>query len=685
MKKLGLIYFLFWTVLPVLISQNVDTTFAIPELEITALKSVKPTKVFTISKIDSNTIVGPPVFSINELLNNVAGIFSMAGNNFAQDSRLSSRGFGSRAAFGIRGIKIIVDDIPSSSPDGQAQLDDVDFAMLHHMEMVKGPSAGIFGNSSGGVLNLTSNPFLNENSFKVGTYIGSFGRKQVIAAANLANERGALTFNFNRSVLDGYRGWSEYENNIFTIRGKLNLTGQSSLTANISYLNNPIANDPGAVNEEELALGRRKPRDRNEFYRAGETVKQIKSSLIYGNYFSGPGIALKAKVFLIKRNFENFLPFEVAGAVAIDRVFGGVSFDLTKTFTLKSNTLQFLLGGELEHQRDERSQFTNIRGVSLGKSFDQDESFKNVGLYLLTNLNMKNKFNIDVNLRFDRISTSADDNFLSNGDQSASLVQNVLNPAVAMKYKISKVLSLGSVFSTGFENPTLNELSNNPNGSGGFNIGLLPMKSINYELNMQFNTRKLSGQMALFHIKTSNEIIAYELPNQTGRSYYRNAGSTSRSGIEVDLNYCIHKNLRIRSNHSFSRFIYDEYLSFNGNTMPGLPQVNSNLNLEYQFNEKITVFFDNNYVSEIKLNDANTISTPEWLVSNIRGNYHLKFYNQVFDIFIGVNNLFNASYFSNLRINAAGNRFFEAAPTRSYHFGFTYSYTKPKKKTHPKE
>lgn len=673
-----------WFGLPVLSSQIIDTFFAIPQVEITALKSLKPDRGFTISKIDSFAIAGPPVYSINELLNNVAGIFSMAGNNFSQDSRLSSRGFGSRAAFGIRGIKIIVDDIPSSSPDGQAQLDDVDFAMLHHLEMVKGPNAGIFGNSSGGVLSLTSNPILNENLFKVGTYFGSFGRKQVIAGANLANANGALTFNFNRSVLDGYRGWSEYENNIFTLRGRLSMSKTSTLTANISYLNNPIANDPGAVNETELALGRREPRDRNEFYRAGEAVKQVKSSLLYTNQ-NISGLTLKSKAFLINRNFENFLPFETAGAVTINRVFGGLSIDASKTFHWKSSALQFLVGGELENQRDIRRQFTNIRGVSLGKSFDQDESFKNLGLYLLTNLNLKNKINIDVNLRFDRIKTVAQDNFLSNGDQSATSVQHVLNPAIAIKYKLNKITSLGSVFSTGFENPTLNELSNNPNGSGGFNSSLLPMKSINYEVNMQFNTSKLSGQVALFYIITSNEIIAYELPNQTGRSYYRNAGSTSRAGIEVEVNYRISKNLRVHSNHSLSRFKYEEYLSFNGKTMPGLPQVNSNLNLNYKWNEKITLFFDNNYVSSLKLNDANTFSTPAWFVSNVRGNYHLRFYNQVFDIFVGVNNLFNAAYFSNLRINATGNRYYEAAPDRNYHFGFTYSYTNPKKKTHPKE
>lgn len=684
MKKLSMIFMLFGAINPVLISQHIDTIYSIPELEITALKSLKTDNGFSISRVDSLAMTGSSVYAINELLNNIAGIFSMAGNNFAQDSRISSRGFGSRAAFGIRGIKIIVDGIPSSSPDGQAQLDDVDFSMLHHLEMVKGPSAGIFGNSSGGVLNLTSNPILNENSFKIGTSFGSFGKKQVVGGANLSNDKAAVTLNFNRSVLDGYRSWSEYENNIFTLRGRLNLTNRSTLTANISYLFNPIANDPGAVNEQELKLGRQKPRDRNEFYRAGEAVKQIKSSLIYSTYIGGSGIAVKAKAFLIKRNFENFLPFEAGGAVTIDRVFGGVAFDLTKTFTFKSNSIQFLFGSEVETQKDIRRQFANIRGVSLSKSFDQDESFKDVAFYFLTNLNLKNKFNLDVNLRFDRISTAAKDNFLSNGDQSASLVQNVLNPAITMRYKLSKSLSLGSVFSSGFENPTLNELSNNPNGSGGFNPDLQPMKSINYEINMRFDGKKCGGQFALFHIRTSNEIIAYELPNQTGRAYYRNAGSTSRTGIELEVYYSIHKNVKIKSNHTFSRFIYDEYLTFNGNIMPGLPRVNSNINLECQISKKITLLFDNNYASSIILDDANAFSTPAWLVSNLRGNYHLKFYNQAFDIFAGVNNLFNASYFSNLRINAAGNRFFESAPTRNYHFGFSFSYVKPKKKTHPR-
>ena len=674
------LFFLFLIYCSVIHSQNEDTTYSIMPIEITALKNKKSNTAFSVSKIDSSLISKTPAFSINEHLNNVAGIFSMSAFNFSQDSRISSRGFGSRAAFGIRGIKIIVDDIPSSTPDGQAQLDDIDFSMLNNIELVRGPSAGLYGNSSGGVLSLNSTVINNEKSFNVKTVIGSYGRKQFLAGINIGNEKAGFSFNFNRSVLDGYRYWSEYENNILTLRGRINVGGKGKITANFSYLSNPVANDPGAVNEEELTLGRKLPRDRNEFYRTREIVKQLKSSLLY-DYKITEGFSLKAKTYLIKRNFENFLPFENAGAVTIDRLFTGASVDISKEIKWKNNSLNLLIGSEYENQNDDRKQYTNIRGVRLTNTFDQTEIFNDFAMYFLSSLKIKEKWNVDLNLRYDNITTEAKDKYFVDGNQSASTSQSVVNPAFAVNYRIKNNISIGSVFSTGFENPTLNELSNNPNGVGGFNADLKPMKSENYELNVKLNASKLYVQLAMFRINTTNEIIAFELPNQNGRSYYRNAGSTSRTGIEVELKYDVSKYLKVRTNHTISKFVYDDYLSFNGNDMPGLPQLNSNLNIEYRLKDKVTIFFDNNYISSVMLNDANTFSVPSWVVSNFRANYNLKFYNQAFDIFGGINNLFDQQYFSNLRINAAGNRFYEAAPERNYFFGLSFKFTQRKNKS----
>jgi iron complex outermembrane receptor protein len=611
---------------------------------------------------------GQAQFSVNESIDAVPGLFALNPNNFAQDLRVSIRGFGARAAFGIRGVKVLVDGIPESTPDGQAQVDNLDLGILQNIEVIRGPSSGLYGNASGGVLNFTTqNP--GKPFSEVRLALGSYGMQQYqIKTGRQVGKFGYILHGIH-SKTDGYRDNSGMKNTIFN--GKFNylFTPQAKLQLLVNYADSPQADDPGGINLEQAQNDRKSARDRNLLYQGGEAIKQARIGLVYDHQLNDRQ-SFQLKSWYSSRDFANKLPFEGGGLVEFKRNFVGFAGQYQFNHQLGGLPYRLQLGIDLQNQEDDRNRFDNLEGTKGDKTLDQKEAFLNFAPFLIQELDLSSKFKARLALRYDIIRLKASDNFLSNGDQSGSTTLKSFNPSFGLLYAASEAANIYANISTSFETPTLGELSNNPSGTGGFNPDLKPQEATNYELGIKgIVNKKLRYEIALFNIDVTNEFIPFELEDFPGRTFYQNAGSTNRTGTEVSLTYHIARGLNAFLNYTYSDFKYDSFRTFDGNQLPGIPKHSTFFALNYGLSKGLFASLQVKNVGELFAKDDNSVNVDPYTLVNLKLAYRKDFPTWHFEPFFGINNLFGTEYFDNIRINAFGSRFYEPAPTANFYGG----------------
>ena len=266
-----------------------------------------------------------PQINISEFLESVPGLFILNINNYAQDARISIRGFGSRANFGVRGIKIYVDGIPETSADGQSQTDNINLEIIEKVEVFRGNNSSLFGSSSGGAISITTFEDFKKDFINVGYSLGSFNTSKKQATIGLVNKNEKMIFFISNTKSSGYRSHSGYEN--FNMNFKyikpLNANNKLQLIAN--FLNSPSANDPGGLNLDEVKNNRSEGRSRNIQYDAGEKVKQYKVGLNLTSIIRK--LQLSNSVYYNQRLFDGKLPFGSGGIIDLNRAFWGYKLD----------------------------------------------------------------------------------------------------------------------------------------------------------------------------------------------------------------------------------------------------------------------------------------------------------------------------------------------------------------------
>lgn len=606
---------------------------------------------------------GQSKLSMFDALGAVPGVFAMNSENFAQDLRISIRGFGARASFGIRGLKVVMDGIPESIPDGTAKVGNLDMGLMERVEVIKGPTAGLYGNASGGVISLfseTPKQFFAEAQ----STFGSFGFQRL--QFKTGQEIGKVTYFVNASRLTstGYRDHSALERNF--LNGKLiyKFSDKINLTVLMSYVDSPKAEDPGGLTLAEIDKNRQQARQTNLDYNAYETFKQAKFALIYDQKI-GEKHQISARGFYLNRDFSNQQAFEASGQIVFKRDFSGGGFNYQ--FTDKKYRLK--AGIDLENQQDNRQRYDNKKGERSTLRLDQIEEFRNIGAFILQEYTFIPKFRLSLNTRFDDIQLKVSDKFQSDGDQSATQSFQRFSPMLGFSFSPSANQSIYTNLSSSFETPSLNELSNNPQATGGFNPELSPQKSRNFEVGYKgILNKKLRVDLALFTIEVQDEIVPYQLAGQAGRTFFRNAGLSNRKGIEAGITYKIMAGLTTYLNYTYSAFAYKEYQTtagkFDGNTLPGIPKHNIYAEFRYFTKSGFFTIVQLRSISKIFADDANTVTNEGYFTANVRLGYRKSIGHFVLEPFVGVNNLSNTIYNANVQINATANRYFEPASGR---------------------
>ena len=602
--------------------------------------------------------------SLQEYLSAVPGVFSLNANNYAQDLRLSIRGFGSRAAFGIRGVKIIVDGIPETTPDGQGQVDNLPLGLLSRLEVLRGSSASLYGNAAGGVVYLNTLDSLQGESVQLRTTLGSYAYQNYQLIGNVKGEKTTAVFALNRTVTDGFRVFSGLSQRILNTKIKHQINPNSSLTFQLNYTDSPRAEDAGGLTLEESETDFRQARQRNVDFDTYEQIEQFKTGLRWQQQWNSRW-SMDSYGFYSFRDFYGKLPFENGGIVDLFRNYYGVGSRLTFQETKQKHSHQWQLGFDTSSQRDQRDRYQNLAGKQGEQEFSQLEQFGNIGIFLLDHIQWQ-KVLLSTGLRLDIQNLGAD---------TVEEIQKytVFNPSLGLSYALADQHRVYANFSTSFETPTLSELSANPNGGEGLNLDLMPSKAINYELGWKNRTSSGYLEATTFYIESSNEILPYELEAFPGRAFYRNAGATSRFGLELAGSYQWNK-WAVQASMTQAQYRLEGMDTANeveGKKIPGIPssqfflQVNFHTLSDWQWvmtGEHIGTYFANN---------SNSVEIQEFQKLRFQGQKSIETNWGSLDFFGGINNLLNITYYDNIRLNAFGGRFYEPAPGRNFYFGLS--------------
>ena len=601
--------------------------------------------------------------SFNEYLYNVPGLFALNANNYSQDLRVSIRGFGARSAFGIRGIKILVDGIPETTPDGQGQIDNLNLSIIKDIEIIRGPSSSLYGNASGGVISIKTIDDFDENFLKAGLTYGNYDMQQYQMAFGLKGKQTDYVFHANRITTDGFREQSSFENYNFNFKIHHMFSTSSELNILLNYTDSPMAEDSGGLTIDEVNEDRRQARQRNVDFKTEESIKQFK----IGTHFTHQSnkMIFSTYGFYSFRDFYGLLPFEDGGIVNLDRNYLGNGSNFTYTHKISNRTNKFQIGYDFAIQQDKRLRFINLEGVEGDKSFDQKESFMSFGFFVLDHYSFGDLL-VRFGIRYDRDHLKAKDEFITDGDDTGEILLNSFNPSIGLNYKVNNNNHLFSNFSTSFETPALSELSANPSGEGGFNEELKAQRARNFELGYKLKGKNTLSEITLFYIETDNDLVPYELENFPDRTFFRNAGSSKRRGLELFYSQDLVKNLKLKTSYTYSDFKYSAYETssgnFNGKYLPGIPKHLATLSVDYQTKAGLTLSLQSKYVGDLYTNDSNSVKDDDYNLVNLNVGFKIKTKQIVLSPFLGINNVFDTKYNDNIRINAFGLRYYEPAP-----------------------
>ena len=426
---------------------------------------------------------------------------------------------------------------------------------------------------------------------------------------------------------------------------------------------------PGGLTEAEASANPAAARDRNVSFNAGEAISQQRAGLLYRH--DRENAALMIRNYYVWRDFTNLLPFTSGGAVDLERFFYGAGVQYSGRY-LQNDSLELTAGIDADRQDDERRRFDNNSGTVGNLVFDQNEKVTSTGAYLHGRYRMSNAWSLLAGARYDRIQYAVADNFLSDGDDSGRIDFTELSSSFAVNYAFSSGVVFVS-FATSFETPTTTELAN-PDGSGGFNESLDAQGSTSYEVGFKQARGSLNYEIALFHIDLEDELVPFELAAFPGRTFFVNAGRSSRDGLEVALSWQGESGLRTDLSYTWSDFAFDEFVDdngndFAGNKIPGLPRQFAYARLSYDNDHGFYGSIEANYSGQLYANNANSVEVPSYVVANMKIAYRGQNGRWLLEPFVGINNIFDESYNSNIRSNAFGGRYFEPAPIRNYYAG----------------
>jgi len=613
-----------------------------------------------------------PGLALDQVLLAVPGVQVDNRFNPALGERVSVRGFGARAQFGVRGVRVLVDGVPATFPDGQSALNHVDPAALARVEVVRGPAAALYGNASGGVIRLESTVSEGPDALAATLSGGPDGTWRGSVTAGGARGSTWYRAGVTRLSSDGYRRHAQNES--WLARGVMGVRGRrDDLRLAWSWVDYDAQN-PGSLSDSLLRVDRRQAFARNAAQATGEEGHQRQVGFTWRREGS---LGWEAAAYGTLRDIDNPIP---AAIVVLDRRVLGFRGTIFRAWSLAAGRLRWAAGGEAESQRDDRQNYVNESGARGGRVLDQLERVSNQAAFTQLGVSWPGAAQLLAALRFDHFGFRADDRLPVTGedpDDSGTRSFDAWSPTIGGAVSLGGGAWVYANLSTAFETPTTTELTNRPDGAGGFNPGLRPQRTTSGEGGVKLRLRG-NGQLelALFHARVRDQLVPFEVESAPGRVFLRNAGLSRHRGVEASAAVEPVRGVRARAaySHLDARFVDYQVgeVEVGGNRVPGIAPHRLTASLFAGGERGAFGGVELRAVSATPVADTDSdgdFESPGYTLVDLRAGYGLRAGSLRVRPWMAITNLLGEEYNASVVVNAFGRRYYEPGPGRGVYLG----------------
>jgi len=659
----------------------------------------------SIDVVEKKDLDGQLGMTLSESLIRIPGVTAQNRNQMAQDPQISSRGFGARSAFGVRGVRVLVDGIPLTMPDGIGQPGSVDIDSLKSIEVMRGPFSSLYGSSSGGVINLRTLDPSRNNEINGGILVGSFNTRKEKLGASGSSFGVDYLINVSNFSSDGFRQNGGTDKNQATLKLSSKINEDTKITILGNWFDQR-SEDPQGLNK---ALFDAQPRS------APVASLETKARVIRNNTQIGFNLehvlndrnVINLMAYTGHRYNSQYLPTAVSQATTVSnpdgknsyyqRSFYGNDLRWTNTGKIYDQDYSLTTGVNYAYMSDARMEKNAYKGIMAPNAATKRDEI-NVGYnfdqYMQGQLNLFDKIDIHAGLRHSLVNFRIDDHFFtSDADKgTGSVSYEKTTPVIGIVWKQNPSLNFYANYGKGFETPTFIEMAYSNSTSGGkSNFSLTPSESDNYEAGVKaFINNNTKINMAVYKINTNQEIIA-----QTTGTYsvYMNAGKTSREGLEVSLDTNLKQNFNFYGSYNFIDAKFESPFQYNDNlivTPPGTVttyQVVKGMKIPGTYKNQIyaelswkypdygfKAALEARYNSSVYVNNANTASAPAYTIYNFRAGFEQNIQKWKVSEFFRVENLTDKDYIGSTRVNDGKLYFYEPGASINYLAGINASY-----------
>lgn len=609
-----------------------------------------------------------PGLALGESLFGLPGVQVDNRYNFALGERITIRGFGARTQFGVRGVRVLVDGIPATMPDGQTTLNHLDLGAISSVEVVRTPIAGLHGNAAGGVITMhTASPPAGRLISESRVVSGSHGLLRTETGIGGTSEHTGYALRVARLDYDGYRSHNSAENRYLTARTSSKF-GAASIDATAHQVRYDALN-PGALPDSLLQRDRNAAFPTNIAQHTGERGKHSQLGLTLTAPLGAQRVTTAA--YMLRRTVDNPIPPRI---IDLSRRAGGARASIGSDAAAESR-IHWDAGIEGALQRDNRLNHQNVSGERGTLVLDQDERVRTVAGFAAARARLSPDVEALVGIRRDVVTFEAEDHLVTatNPDDSGERSMSAWSPSIGVSLRLRRDLHLFANVGTAFETPTTTELANQPTGAGGFNAGLNPQRTVSGELGVNGATGWWYYQFVMHRARVSEALVPFEVPGVPGRQFFRNAGSASHNGTEIMFGVAAGRGVSGRLTYSYLSARYREYvvneLSYRGNRVPGVTPHRLDALLRLS-GRNVFVDIESRYHSKVVVDDANATFSPVFAIHGVRaGMTHRSRRRFALSPYLAVENVFGRLYNSSVVVNAAAGRFFEPGPGRTFFLG----------------
>jgi len=632
--------------------------------------------------------------NLSETLVRAPGIVANNRQNYAQDLQISIRGFGARSTFGIRGIRLYADGIPLTMPDGQGQAANIDLSSARQIEVMRGPFSALYGNSSGGVINVFTEDGPQDFTMTGSVWAGSFGSSRVGLQAGGQQGLVNYIFDVSRFDTDGFRDHSAATRDTANGKVRLNISEDTSVTVIANYLNQPDTQDPLGLTRTQLQQDREQAGTGAVAFDTRKSIENSQAGAILEHKVSSED-SFRILGYAGKRTVQQFLALSFAGRGVVDlnRDFEGVDMRWTRQTEVAGRPFTVTGGLNYDVMNEVRKGFTNVNGQLGALGRNEDDKVFDFDQFVQAQWDFADQWSASGGVRHSVVRFGSEDHFITptNGDDSGSIQFSNTTPVAGIVFKVSPVFNLYANAGKGFETPTFAEIAYKSVSatSTGLNFGLKPAESTNYEVGAKAylgTSTRLNA--AVFKTDTKDEIVV--LLNNSGRSVFQNVDSTGRQGFELAIDskfgngftgLLSYTYLDARFENAFltcgtsANCVAPNIPVSSGNKIPGVPANSVYGELGWSFSPLgFSTAVEARWVDKVYTSDLNDEWAAAYTLVNLRfallqiaGGWKL-------NEFARVDNIFDKEYVGSVIVNASNGQYYEPAPGRNYTVGVSASY-----------